>query len=627
MKKTEASRSRLLTRRALVLGGVQTLLFGALAGRLYQLQVVESDRFTMLSDENRINLQLLAPERGRIFDRYGIPLAANQLNYRVLLVPEKAEGVAATLAELKRILPVTPEDEERIKLEAKRKRGFTPITVRENLTWDDVARIEVNAPDLPGISIDVGQRRYYTYGALASHVIGYVGAVSEKDLEGKDDPVLTLPGFRIGKNGCEKTLDLALRGRAGSRQVEVNAYGRVIRELARDDGLPGDDHVLSIDMGLQEYVCARLEDHSASCAVMDVITGEILALASVPAYDPNVFARGVTNPEWEELVRNPRGPLNNKASGGQYPPGSTFKMIVALAGLEGGHMGPDERVFCPGVMRMGNAQFHCWKRGGHGSMNMHAAIMQSCDVYFYEVAKRVGVDGIAAMSRRFGFGEVPGIGLPGERAGLVPTAAWKEATHGVAWQKGDTVVIGIGQGYMLTTPLQLAIYTARIANGGRAVKPTLIRAVHRKGEALAGSESDFPSLGLKPAHLAIVKGGMNGVTNDKRGTAYRARIDEAEFAMAGKTGSVQVKRISKAERERGVVKNEDRPWKDRDHALFVGYAPVETPRYAVAVVVEHGGGGSATAAPIARDVLREVQRRDPANTTPTLSALSSRLVG
>lgn len=627
MKKTEASRSRLLTRRALVLGGVQTLLFGALAGRLYQLQVVESDRFTMLSDENRINLQLLAPERGRIFDRYGIPLAANQLNYRVLLVPEKAEGVAATLAELKRILPVTPEDEERIKLEAKRKRGFTPITVRENLTWDDVARIEVNAPDLPGISIDVGQRRYYTYGALASHVIGYVGAVSEKDLEGKDDPVLTLPGFRIGKNGCEKTLDLALRGRAGSRQVEVNAYGRVIRELARDDGLPGDDHVLSIDMGLQEYVCARLEDHSASCAVMDVITGEILALASVPAYDPNVFARGVTNPEWEELVRNPRGPLNNKASGGQYPPGSTFKMIVALAGLEGGHMGPDERVFCPGVMRMGNAQFHCWKRGGHGSMNMHAAIMQSCDVYFYEVAKRVGVDGIAAMSRRFGFGEVPGIGLPGERAGLVPTAAWKEATHGVPWQKGDTVVIGIGQGYMLTTPLQLAIYTARIANGGRAVKPTLIRAVHRKGEALAGSESDFPSLGLKPAHLAIVKGGMNGVTNDKRGTAYRARIDEAEFAMAGKTGSVQVKRISKAERERGVVKNEDRPWKDRDHALFVGYAPVETPRYAVAVVVEHGGGGSATAAPIARDVLREVQRRDPANTTPTLSALSSRLVG
>lgn len=627
MKKTEASRSRLLTRRALVMGGIQTALFGALAGRLYQLQIVESDRFTLLSEENRINLQLLAPERGRIFDRYGIPLAANQLNYRVLLVPEKAGGVAATLAALRQILPVTPEDEERIKLEAKRNRSFTPITVRENLTWDDVARIEVNAPELPGISIDVGQRRYYTYGALASHVIGYVGAVSEKDLEGTEDPVLSLPGFRIGKNGCEKTLDLALRGRAGSRQIEVNAYGRIIRELARDNGLPGDDHVLSIDMGLQEYVCARLEDHSASCVVMDVITGEVLALASVPAYDPNVFARGVTNPEWEELVRNPRAPLSNKASGGQYPPGSTYKMAVALAALEGGHMGPDEHVFCPGVMRMGNAQFHCWKRGGHGSMNMHAAIMQSCDVYFYEVAKRVGVDGIAAMSRRLGFGEVPGVGLPGERAGLVPTAAWKEATHGVAWQKGDTVVIGIGQGYMLSTPLQLAIYTARIANGGYAVKPTLVRAIHRRDGVVREEVPDFPSMGLKAAHLAIVKGGMNGVTNDRRGTAYKARIDEAEFAMAGKTGSVQVKRISKAERERGVIKNEDRPWKDRDHALFVGYAPVEKPRYAVAVVVEHGGGGSATAAPIARDVLREVQRRDPAHTTPNLSALSTRLTG
>ena len=627
MKKTEASRSRLLTRRALVMGGIQTVLFGALAGRLYQLQVVESDRFTLLSDENRINLQLLAPERGRIFDRYGLPLAANQLNYRVLLVPEKAGGVAATLDVLRRILPVTPEDEERIKLEAKRNRSFTPITVRENLTWDDVARIEVNAPDLPGITIDVGQRRYYTYGALASHVIGYVGAVSEKDLEGTDDPVLSLPDFRIGKNGCEKTLDLALRGRAGSRQIEVNAYGRIIRELARDNGLPGDDHVLSIDMGLQEYVCARLEDHSASCVVLDVVTGEVLALASVPAYDPNVFARGVTNPEWEELVRNPRGPLSNKASGGQYPPGSTYKMAVALAALEGAHMGPEEHVFCPGVMRMGNAQFHCWKRGGHGSVNMHMAIMQSCDVYFYEVAKRVGVDGVAAMSRRLGFGEVPGIGLPGERAGLVPTAAWKEATYGVPWQKGDTVVIGIGQGYMLATPLQLAVYAARIANGGFAVKPTLIRAIHRRDGVEKEETPGFPSIGLKPAHLAIVKSGMNGVTNDKRGTAYRARIDEPEFAMAGKTGSVQVKRISKAERERGVTKNEDRPWKDRDHALFVGFAPVEKPRYAVAVVVEHGGGGSVTAAPIARDVLREVQRRDPANTTPNLSALSTRLTG
>jgi penicillin-binding protein 2 len=627
MKKTEASRSRLFTRRALILGGLQTAAFGALAGRLYQLQVIESKLYAMLAEENRINLQLLAPERGRIFDRFGQPLAANQLNYRLILVPEQAPGLTETLAVLRRIIPVSEEDEERLRLEAKRNRSFAPITVRENLSWDEVASIEVNAPDLPGLSIDAGQRRYYTYGALASHVVGYVGAVSENDLEGSDDPVLTLPGYRIGKNGCEKTFDPALRGRAGSRQVEVNAYGRIIRELARDDGLPGDDHVITLDMGLQEYVCARLEDHSASCTVVDVVSGEVLALASVPAYDPNVFARGVTNPEWEELVKNPRAPLANKTCAGQYPPGSTFKMAVALAALEGAHMGPNERVFCPGVMRMGNVQFHCWKRGGHGSMDMLSGIMQSCDVYFYEVAKRVGVDNIAAMSRRLGFGEPAGIGLPGEKAGLVPTAAWKEATYGVPWQKGDTVVIGIGQGYLLVTPLQLAIYAARLANGGRAVKPTLVRTIHRRDGSRLAAEAEFPSIGLKPAHLALVRAGMEGVTNNKRGTAYRARIEEAEFAMAGKTGSVQVKRISKAERERGVIKNEDRPWKDRDHALFVGYAPVDAPRYAVAVVVEHGGGGAATAAPIARDVLREVQRRDPARTTPVLTALSGRVSG
>ncbi len=627
MKKTEAGRSRLFTRRALVLGGVQAAVFGVLAGRLYQLQMVEADRYAMLADENRINLQLLAPERGRIFDRFGQPLAANQLNYRVVLVPEQASGVAETLAALRAFLSLSPEEEERIRLEAKRNRGFVPITVRENLTWDEVARIEVNMPDLPGLSVEVGQRRHYAYSALASHVVGYVGAVSEKDVEGNSDPVLSLPGFRIGKNGCERTFEGALRGRAGSRHVEVNAYGRVIRELARDNGVPGDDHILSLDMGLQEYVCARLEDHSASCAVIDVVNGEVLALASVPAYDPNVFARGVTNPEWEELIRNPRAPLSNKSCSGQYPPGSTFKMIVALAALEGGHMSPGEWVFCPGFMRMGNVQFHCWKKGGHGSMAMIDGIMQSCDVYFYEVARRVGVDNIAAMSRRFGFGEILGIGLPGEKAGLVPTSEWKLATYGVPWQKGDTVVIGIGQGYMLTTPLQLAVMAARIGNGGYAVTPTLVREIRRRDGTQVATPREFASLGLKPEHMALVRDGMNRVTNDKRGTAYRARIEEPEFAMAGKTGSVQVKRISKAERERGVIKNENRPWKDRDHALFVGYAPVSEPRYAVAVVVEHGGGGAATAAPIARDVLREVQRRDPARRTGPALAAPGRVVG
>ncbi len=612
MKGNAASRSRLFTRRALVLGGLQAAAFTALAGRLYQLQVAEADRYAMLADENRINLQLLPPERGRIFDRFGQPLAANQLNYRLVLVPEQTVSMTETLTALRSFMPLSPAEEERVRHEAKRNRKFMPITVRENLTWDEVARIEVNMPDLPGLSVDVGQRRYYAYGALASHVVGYVGAVSEKDIEGNSDPVLSLPGFRIGKNGCERTLEPALRGRAGLRQVEVNAYGRVIRELARDNGVPGDDHVLSIDMGLQEYVCARLEDHSASCVVIDVVTGEILALASVPSYDSNVFARGVSNAEWDELIRNPRVPLINKACSGQYPPGSTFKMIVALAALENGVMPMTEQVFCPGFMRMGNIQFHCWKKGGHGSVAMVEGIMQSCDIYFYEVARRLGVDNIAAMCRRFGMGEITNVGLPGEKPGLVPTAKWKMATHGVAWQKGDTVVVGIGQGYILMTPLQLAVMAARIANGGYAVTPTLVHQIQHRDGTTVPAAREFPSLGLSPEHMALIREGMIRVTNDSRGTAYRARIEEPEFAMAGKTGSVQVKRISKAERDRGVIKNEDRPWKDRDHALFVGYAPISAPRYAVSVVVEHGGGGSVTAAPIARDVLREAQRRDSA---------------
>jgi penicillin-binding protein 2 len=610
----ETGRTKQFTRRTIILGGAQTLLLAGLAGRMYQLQVVESDRYKTLADENRINMQLLPPPRGRIFDRFGRPLAVNQLNYRLVVVPEQAGDLEQSLAALDMLVPIEPHERERILREAQRKRNFVPITVRENLSWEEVSRIEVHAPDLPGTMIDVGQTRHYLTGAETAHIIGYVGAVSETELEG--DPVLALPGFRIGKNGAEKIFEPRLRGKAGSRQVEVNAFGRIIRELRRDEGQPGDDFVLTIDMGLQEYANARISHESASAVVLDVHSGEVLALVSSPSFNPNSFTTGISHTEWNALMANPRFPLTNKAISGQYPPGSTFKMMVALAALEGGVMGAHQEVFCPGHMDLGNARFHCWKRGGHGRMNMYTGIARSCDVYFYEVAKRVGVDTIAAMARRFGLGDKLGIELPAERKGLVPTRDWKLAVHGVPWQKGETLVIGIGQGFLLTTPLQLAVMTARIANGGIAVKPKLVRETQRGGHRLPDGREPFPSMGLSAAHLAVVQKGMTDVTNDERGTAYGARIEEPGMAMAGKTGSVQVKRITKAERERGVTKNEDREWKDRDHALFVGYAPVDSPRYAVSVVVEHGGGGSKAAAPIARDILREVQRRDPARRGP-----------
>jgi len=529
---------------------VQTLLLASLAGRMYQLQVVESDRYKTLADENRINMQLLPPPRGRIFDRFGRPLAVNQLNYRLVIVPEQAGDLERSLAAIGLLVQIEQRERERVLREAQRKRNFVPITVRENLTWEEVSRIEVNAPDLPGTMIDVGQTRHYLSGKEAAHIIGYVGAVTEKELAG--DPILALPGFRIGKSGAEKVFESRLRGKAGSRQVEVNAYGRIIRELRRDEGQPGDDYVLSIDIGLQEYANARIMHESASAVVIDVHSGELMALVSSPSFNPNSFTTGISQNEWNALMTNPRFPLTNKAVSGQYSPGSTFKMMVALAALEGDHINPNREIFCPGYLDLGNRRFHCWKRGGHGRVNMYTGISRSCDFYFYEVAKRVGVDDIAAMARRFGLGEKLGIELPSERNGLMPTRDWKLAVYGVPWQKGETLVIGIGQGFVLATPLQLAVMTARIANGGVAIAPKLVREAQRVGKRLPDLREPFPSMGLSAAHLAVVQKGMLDVTNDPRGTAYRARIEEPSMAMAGKTGSVQFKRITKAERERGL---------------------------------------------------------------------------
>lgn len=610
MYREDSTQFKVFSRRAAILGGVKFTLFGLLIGRMYQLQVLESDRYKLLADENRINMHLLPPPRGRILDRFGAPMAVNRENYRVLLVVEQADDVAESLAALAKIIPITERDRRRIAREIKRRRNFVPVTVRENLDWSEVAQIEVHAPDLPGILIDVGQSREYPLGARAAHLIGYVAAVSERDLTG--EPLLELPGFRIGKSGVEKTYDLSLRGKAGNSQMEVNAVGRVIRELSRQEGQPGADLSLTIDRELQSFAIDRLGgEQSAAAVVMDIHGGEVLALASEPGFDPNAFNFGLSTEQWRGIVNNPRSPLTNKAVSGQYAPGSVFKMMVALAALESGVLGTDHRVFCRGFTTLGNAKFHCWKRRGHGWMDMYSGIQQSCDVYFYDVARRVGVDRIAAMSRRFGLGSNSGIDLPGEKPGLMPTRAWKRATIGVPWQLGETLITGIGQGYVLTTPLQLAVMCARLANGGMAVTPHLMRSIAAGQKVERYRAEKFPSLGISKSSLAFVTGAMNAVTNSRRGTAYRARIKDEATRMAGKSGTSQVRRITKYERETRVLKNKERPWRDRDHALFVAFAPVHAPRYAAAVVVEHGGGGSSVAAPILRDLLIETQKRDP----------------
>ena len=513
-------------------------------------------------------------------------------------------------------LPSCERYRSQVLREVGRKRSFVPITVRENLDWSEVARVEVNAPDLPGVTIDVGRSRFYPSTDVGAHVLGYVAAVSEDELNG--DPLLELPGFKIGKSGVEKTYDGTLRGRAGTSQVEVNAIGRVIRELSRQDGEPGRDITLTIDQELQRFATQRLGEESGSAVVLDVLTGEVLALVSVPSFDPNAFNAGLSGADWSALVNNKRSPLSNKAIAGQYAPGSTFKMIVALAALENGVTSPEQTVFCNGKYEFGNGTFHCWKRWGHGRVDMVDAIAESCDVFFYDLARRVGIDRIAEMAGRFGLGQDLGIDLPGERAGLMPTKAWKLAVQGVAWQPGETLVAGIGQGFVLTTPLQLAVMTARLVNGGRSVVPRITR---REQDSEASGEADL-QIDVASAHLRLVRRGMDEVVNGPMGTARAVRVEDQALAFGGKTGTAQVRRISERERQLGVRKNEDLPWHARDHAMFVGYAPLAEPRYAVAVVVEHGGGGSKVAAPIARDILLEVQRLDPVRATPQPLALA-----
>jgi penicillin-binding protein 2 len=610
LSRNDPNRQRSFTRRLALLAAGKLALLGVLGSRMYYLQVVEADKYRMMADDNRINLRLLSPPRGRILDRDGVVLADNQLNYRVVMVAEQTGSIGATLDTLSEIVPISEAERRRVLREVARKRKFLPTTVKENLSWEDVSRIAVNAPDLPGVMIDVGSTRLYPQGERMAHLIGYVAPPAETDLTG--DPLLELPDFRVGRNGIERVYDLAMRGRAGNSQLEVNALGRPIRELSRNEGEPGADVTLTIDAELQIMAATRLaKEESAAAVLMDAVTGDVLVLASHPSYDPHEFARGISGPAWRALLNNHRAPLTNKAVSGMYSPGSTYKMMVALAALESG-VAPEMRVFCPGHMDLGDNRFHCWKKGGHGGVDMIDALMQSCDVYFYEMGRRLGADRMADMAKRFGLGQTLDIDLPGERAGIIPTRAWKLARTGKGWAQGESLVASIGQGYVLTTPLQLATMTARLVNGGYAVVPRLTRDLALDRGMADRPAGNFASIGVQQAHLALMLRAMRGVTNDPRGTAFRARILDTNYAYGGKTGTSQVRRITEEERRVGLRKPDQVPWRERDHALFVGYAPVEQPRFAISVIVEHGGGGSAVAAPIARDLLHEAMKREKA---------------
>lgn len=592
--------AHLVTRRALMIGGIQAAAVAALGFRMRSMQLERAEEYRLLADGNSIKIRLLPPARGLILDRKGIVIAGNEQNYRVTVTREEAEDVAAVLDRLALLIPISLAEREAVLAEVARRSPSTPVAVKDRLTWQQFAAIAVNAPALPGVTPESGLSRSYPREGDFAHVMGYVGPVSDYDLSkiADPDPVLMLPEFQLGKVGLEAKLEEALRGRAGARRVEVNSAGREMRELSRQEGQQGATVQLTLDAGLQNFARARLGEESAAAVVIDVRNGDVLAIASSPVFDPNKFVRGISSADYRALMEHDHRPLADKTVQGVYPPGSTFKMVTLLAGLDSGVIGPGFTAYCPGYMTAGGRRFHCWRRGGHGTVGVVESLEQSCDVFYYDLAQRVGIDRIAAMARRLGLGTRHDLPMSAVAEGIAPDRQWKMDRFGQDWQVGDSLNASIGQGYVLASPLQLAVMTARVATG-RAVVPRLVRSLDGRPEPAPV----FEDLGIDPEHLRLARAGMDAVINGGSGTAAASKIVLDKWRMAGKTGTSQVRNITAAERARGVTRNEQLPWNRRDHALFVCYAPVQAPQYACSLVVEHGGGGSAVAAPVARDIL------------------------
>lgn len=574
---TEASQSYSFSRRAVTLGMAQGVFGLALAGRMGWLSIVENEQYTLKSESNRVNMTLVPPRRGWIVDRNGAPIANNRTDFRVDIIPDRLENKERVLGLLRDILKLPPEEMQRITTDLKRAAGFQPVQVAENLDWERFAAVSVRIPELPGVAPTRGFSRSYPAGAAVAHLTGYVGAASAEQFKQTRDPLMVTPGFKLGKDGLEKTLESSLRGVAGQKRVEVTARGKLVAELATKPDEPGKNARLTIDIGLQDYAARRLGTQSGSVVVMDCLTGEMLAMVSMPAYDPNSFSDGISHLEWKMLSDNDHVPLMNKVLQGLYPPGSTVKPMNALALLEAG-VSPDQRINCSGALRVGTGVFHCHKRNGHGALDMKTAVMQSCDIYFYEMVRRLGYDNIAPVARTLGLGQKFELPFGSQRYGTMPDTAWKVRKYQTDWTVADSLNASIGQGYVLANPLQLAVMAARIASG-RALQPSILADhVHRNA----------PQLSVSPEHLQLVRNAMYGVVNEG-GTGGAARLLVPGVTLAAKTGTAQVRRISMAERGSGVLKNTALPFKLRDHALFVCFAPADAPRYAAAVVLEHGG--------------------------------------
>ncbi|HQS71030.1 MAG: penicillin-binding protein 2 [Novosphingobium sp. 28-62-57] len=579
---TSAILTNRFERRTFVLGALQGGVGVLLATRLGFLAVAQNEKYQAASESNRVNLTLIPPRRGWVLDRFGKPLASNRADFRVDLIPDRMANPEQTLQTLAGLLSLPPDRVRDIRDRMDKARGFQPVEVAASLDWDKFAAVSVRLPELPGVIPQKGYSRFYPYGAAVGHMVGYVGAASAEDYEKERNALLVTPGFKIGKDGLEKHFEARLRGVPGARRVEATASGRIVRDLGTREDVPGKPIQLTINAGLQDYAARRIGLESGSVVVMDCETGDILAMASMPSFDPNSFSDGIGRIEWKMLSEDDHVPLRNKVLRGLYPPGSTVKPMVAMAFLEAG-LDPSASVGCGGGLRVGNRVFHCWNRRGHGSVDMAKGIYQSCDVYFYHFAQKIGMDKIAAMARRLGLGQEFPMPYPGQSYGTVPDPAWKQKKYGKEWAVYDTVNATIGQGYMLVNPLQQAVMSARIASG-REVMPRL----------LLDRNAPLPKpMGFRQDHLDFIHAAMSEVVNG-RGTAGRAKLP-VDVLMAGKTGTAQVVGLNLSNGKSGI-------WKYRDHGHFIAFAPFDKPKYACAVVIEHGGGSGA-AYPIARDVM------------------------
>jgi penicillin-binding protein 2 len=595
-------------RRAFVMGGLVGAGLAALGVRLAQLQVFEADRYKTLSASNQYNFRIVLPPRGLILDRNGVELASNRPNFRLLLLRDEVEDVDATLAKVSRLIAITPERQRQIRRDINDGPRFVPISVADDLSWDEFSRINVRSTELPGLQADMGEARVYPFGGAFAHVIGYVSKVSDADVKKagpNPDPMLLNPGFRIGKQGVEKALDLQLRGKPGGQKVEVDSLGRVVREDPMGDvkPTPGATVVLSLDADVQNRALEVFGADSGAAVMMDCRSGDVLCLYSAPSFDANQFVKGLSPVEYQALATYDHKPLFNKALTANYPPGSTFKTMVALTALERG-VPPSTVHVCNKAWAWGGRVWHCDE--AHGALDMKGAIAKSCDIYFYQLALQIGgPDPIAATARQFGLGQTFDIAIPGQKPGLVPDTAYKRRNfpRDPVWHPGETPSVGIGQGYVSVNPLQLCVQASRLANGSKAVLPRLIKSI---GGVEQPSGAAVPDLPFSKTNIDFVRAAMAAVVTS--GTAAGvADLGLGPVKMAGKTGTAQAHTYAGGHGQHGATG----AWSGRDHAWFIAFAPYDDPRYAMSVLVEHGGFGAEAAAPKAREIMRVALLKDP----------------